>query len=169
MSRSTWLTRVGVTLLTTVSVGVATAPAALAASTGVVSAGYFSHGRVEVKYKAATGKQNKVSGGSGHDHLHGGSGNDRISGFGGSDLVYAGSGNDVVYAGSGGDHVRGRSGNDRVYGRSGNDHLHGDQGYDYLDGGADHDTLTGDDYSTGTAADVLVGGQRPRHGRLLGI
>ncbi|MEU4427151.1 calcium-binding protein [Actinoplanes sp. NPDC024001] len=246
MSRSLWLTRVGVTLLTTVSVGVAGAPSALAASTGVVSVTE----RSKVQYRAATGKQNRVvvtrsgrtvtiddrmairagkgckqvkgdrtrvrctlrtvptqvrvhtydradsvtnrtgiplnaeggsaadvltggsaddrlhggtgadrlSGGAGNDWFSGGTGHDRISGGAGRERIFAGPGNDVVYAGDGDDYLDGDSGNDRLFGQAGKDIVLGEQGADHLDGGAGEDYLVGDDYSSGTWADVLLGG-----------
>ncbi|MEU4214236.1 hypothetical protein [Actinoplanes sp. NPDC026623] len=55
MSRSQWLSRVGLALLTTVSAGALTAPAE-AATTGVASVVET----VKVQYQAASGKQNKV-------------------------------------------------------------------------------------------------------------
>src|SRR5690349_24294846 len=55
VSRSLWLSRVGLTLLTTASVGVLAAPAQ-AATAGVASVA----GGATVQYKAARGKQNKV-------------------------------------------------------------------------------------------------------------
>ena len=55
MSRSVWLSCIGVTLLVTISVGGLAAPA-MAATTGVASV----YGTTKVQYKAASGKQNKV-------------------------------------------------------------------------------------------------------------
>ncbi|MEU7909137.1 calcium-binding protein [Actinoplanes sp. NPDC049118] len=55
MSRSVWLSRVGVALLVTISAGGLAAPAR-AAATGVASV----YETTKVQYKAATGKQNKI-------------------------------------------------------------------------------------------------------------
>ncbi|MEU4423303.1 calcium-binding protein [Actinoplanes sp. NPDC024001] len=187
MSRSTWLTRIGVTLLTTAAVGVASAPAALGASTGVVSVS----GKTVVKYKAATGKQNKVvitrSGKTvtidDKVAIRAGKGCTKVSGdktrircklkYPPTQVqVYTYDRADSVtnktsvpmYAdgGSADDVLTGGSSADRLNGHTGADRLYGNGGNDYFIGGSGNDRLSGssgaDALFAGSGNDVVYAG-----------
>ncbi|BAL93064.1 hypothetical protein AMIS_78440 [Actinoplanes missouriensis 431] len=167
MSRSQWLTHVGVALLTTVAIG-ATGSPAFAAGTGTVSVS----GTSQIVFKAGSGKVNTLRiSRSGRTvtvndgvTLKAGKGckqvkNDRtqvrcttkktpalITAYLGdkNDSLTGNLGTPLkVYGGSGNDRLTGGSGNDRIVGESGNDRVYGAAGNDSLDGGTGNDRIVG--------------------------
>ncbi|MEU8238335.1 calcium-binding protein [Actinoplanes missouriensis] len=171
-TRTRWLSRLGVIVVTAVGAGVLSAPGAQAASTGVAQVVWDDDVQV-VQYKAATGKANRVvvrsaAHGVTVDDTHrvkAGKGCKAIKGD--RTKVYCGVGewtqkvrihtydrNDtitnktrlrlVAYAGSGNDTVTGGSSGDFLYGQSGRDTIHGRGGADYVVGGSGNDKVYGD-------------------------
>ncbi|MEU8237359.1 calcium-binding protein [Actinoplanes missouriensis] len=167
MSRSAWLTRVGVTLLTTMAVSSVATPA-LAASTGV--AAVTSSTRVD--YKAGNGNTNQVlitrsgrtvtiddrvavKAGKGCKPVKGDKTKVKCTtGKNPSQVrVTLADGHDklvnktaipaLVYAGTGNDTLTGGSGNDTLLGEAGNDRVTGGAAHDTLRGGAGNDSLDG--------------------------
>ncbi|MBG0560423.1 calcium-binding protein [Actinoplanes aureus] len=168
MARSAWPSRVGLTLLATVSVGALAAPVQ-AASTGVASVS-----GTKVQYKAASGKQNKVvvsrSGNTitidDQVAVRAGKGCKAVKG----DktlvrctpakaptrvLVYTydradkiDNGTDVrmtADGGTGGDRILGGARGDRIKGGTGTDRIYGRAGNDYIDAGSGNDYVNSSD------------------------
>ncbi|BAL93063.1 hypothetical protein AMIS_78430 [Actinoplanes missouriensis 431] len=186
MSRSQWLTRIGVALFTTIAVGAVGTPA-FAASTGTASVS----GKSTVVFKAGSGRTNSVKitrslrtitiddkvavkAGKGCKPVKGDKTKVRCTPYMTPTLVraYLGDRNDVLvstagtplkaYGGSGDDKITGSSGADRLVGDSGNDQIWGAAGNDSLDGGTGNDRVkggTGNDKLYGSAGNDTVNGE----------
>ncbi|MEU4691794.1 calcium-binding protein [Actinoplanes sp. NPDC023714] len=168
MSRTQWLTRIGVALFTTIAVGAVGAPA-FAASTGTATAS-----GTKVTLKAGSGKANylkitrsgrtitiddrvTLKAGKGCKQVKGDKTRVRCTTKKTPTLLtaYLGDKNDnfssatstplKVYGGSGNDRITGGSGNDRLVGDSGNDKIWGVGGHDSIDGGSGNDAIQAGD------------------------
>ena len=168
MPRSLWLTRVGLTLLTTMAVAGGTAGPARAATTGVASV----PGEMEVQYLAGSDRVNKVvvtrSGNvitiDDRVTVRAGKGCKRVKGdktrvrcttpsAPNRVLIHLGNRNDSVTNQSGLPMLaRGGAGNDRLTGGIQTDNLYGGSGTDLLRGGGESDNLYG-----GTGVDRVYG------------
>lgn len=169
MSRTVWLTRVGVTLLATSMVGWPATPSPAAGTTGVASV----YDVTKVKYSAGNSKTNKVvvtrsgntitfddrvtiKAGTGCKAVKGDTTKVRCTTKKAPTWIY-------VYLNDGDDSVvnktdrsmyaTGGMGNDSLTGGSRGDVLKGEEGNDKLDGRAGNDTLDGD-----VGNDLLSGG-----------
>lgn len=89
------------------------------------------------------GRDDKIFGRMGHDHLEGGRGDDALFGGVGSDQLYGGQGEDLLLGGAQHDLLWGDEGNDLLFGGAGSDHLWGGEGDDFLSGGAGFDRFVG--------------------------
>jgi Ca2+-binding RTX toxin-like protein len=168
MSRSQWLTRVGVTLFTTIAVGAISAPA-LAASAGKAGVS----GTAKVVVKAGSGNANNIvitrSGrtvtiddrvalqpGKGCKQVKGDKTRVTCTTSKNPTLVHVTLGDkDDVFTNKTSipSAVYGGDGNDKIYGGTGTDRLYGDRGNDRVTGGTGNDTIYG-----GDGTDSLDGG-----------
>ncbi|MEU8237424.1 calcium-binding protein [Actinoplanes missouriensis] len=190
MSRSVWMSRVGLTLLTTVSVGALATPAE-AASTGVASVS-----GTKITFKAAKKKQNKVvitlsgrtvtiddrvaiKAGKGCKKVKGDSTKVRCTTSKAPYKIYAflSDRNDSlvnkarvridVDGGTGADSITGGPLNDGLYGRSGADKIWGGAGDDYLMGAEGNDRIwggVGNDVINGQGGNDAIDGQAGQDG-----
>jgi Ca2+-binding RTX toxin-like protein len=164
VSRTTWLTRIGVALFTTIAVGAVGTPA-FAASTGTASVS-----GTKIAFKAGSKQTNsvtfsrsgrtitindrvKIKAGKGCKAVKGDKTKVRCTTKKNPTQITAhlGDKNDALdntttlkfygYGGSGDDKLFGGNGTDRLVGDSGNDRIWGNAGNDSLDGGSGNDTI----------------------------
>ncbi|MFV0294074.1 MAG: Hint domain-containing protein, partial [Paracoccus sp. (in: a-proteobacteria)] len=109
----------------------------------------------------ASGDEDHIRAGAGHDTVYGGRGADTVLGGGGNDKLYGygecedDGASDLLKGGAGCDDIFGGGGDDTLYGGDDYDLLFGGQGNDYLDGEGDRDELTG-----GAGFDTFVAGDQ---------
>jgi hypothetical protein len=118
------------------SIGIALAPAALAAKSAPVTVGSL---------------RCTIVGTSGNDTLSGTTRNDVICGLGGNDRLAGNGGNDTIVGGPGNDSLDGGAGADMLLGGDGGDTLTGGAGADTFIGGTGTDSLT-----AGTTGDTCA-------------
>jgi len=115
---------------------------------------------------------NKITAGSGDDHVVVGNGNNKIFAEAGDDLIEAGSGKNKVFGsegdddisvGAGQNKIEGEAGDDHIRAREGNDKIHGGLGDDSIEAGTGRNKVWGDDgddeISTGDDNDKIDGGE----------
>jgi Ca2+-binding RTX toxin-like protein len=100
----------------------------------------------------------RIHGGPRADMLRGGAGTDHLYGYGGADGLYGDDGGDRLYGGDGDDWVEGGRGKDALAGEKGNDTLLGMEGDDREYGGPGVDKFHQQQESSGSDADLFVGG-----------
>lgn len=105
------------------------------------------------KILEGSGRDDRLSGGSGDDQILGRGGDDRLEGEAGDDTIAGGDGEDRIDGASGDDSLDGGARDDRIEGGSGADTLAGGSGDDRLEGGSGRDVLIG-----GSGDDTLDGG-----------
>lgn len=119
-------------------------------------------------FNDGTGNDLIIFGGTSNQLIGDGGGLDTVLGNGtasmsvalvnGSNTLIGALGDDSLVTGGGNDSLRGDAGNNTLFGGGGNDILWGGIGADSLTGGDGNDTLYGQGGSSGSIADILIGG-----------